>query len=70
MESSAYHLAVRAVVNREDPADLLGMGCPDDEYDPELRDLIKWRTRPARQGWRTPRVWRAVAAISVGGSCS
>ena len=42
MELSAYSLAARAVVNREDPAGLLGMGAPEDEYDPEIQDLIKW----------------------------
>lgn len=43
METSAYFLAVRAVVNREDPVGLLYMGAPEDEYDPEVADLIKWR---------------------------
>ena len=43
METSAYFLAVRAVVNREDPVGLLCMGAPEDEYDPEVADLIKWR---------------------------
>jgi hypothetical protein len=43
MEMSAYFLAVRTVVNREDPIGLLGMGAPEDEYDPEVRDLVKWR---------------------------
>jgi len=31
-------------LNRQDPVGLLGAGAPEDEYDPELRDLIKWRT--------------------------
>jgi hypothetical protein len=44
MERSAYFLAVRTVVNREDPIGLLGLGCPPDEYDSEVEDLIKWRT--------------------------
>jgi hypothetical protein len=39
----AYFLAVRAVVNREDPVGLLVIGAPADEYDPEVRDLTKWR---------------------------
>jgi hypothetical protein len=43
METSAYFLAVRGVVNREDPIGLLDLGAPDDEYDPEVADLIKWR---------------------------
>lgn len=40
---SAYFLAVRAVVNREDPVGLIAMGCPEDEYDSEIEDLVKWR---------------------------
>ncbi len=43
MELSARFLAVREVVNREDPVGLLGAGAPEDEYDPEVEDLIKWR---------------------------
>jgi hypothetical protein len=43
MARSAYFLAVRAVVNREDPAGLLSFGAPEDEYDPEVEDLIRWR---------------------------
>jgi hypothetical protein len=31
-------------VNREDPVGLLGIGAPEDEYEPEIRDLIKWRS--------------------------
>jgi len=40
---SAYFLAVRAVINNEDPVGLIAMGAPDDEYDPEIEDLITWR---------------------------
>jgi hypothetical protein len=43
MNTSAYFLAVRTVVNREDPVGLLCLGAPEDEYDPEVADLIKWR---------------------------
>jgi len=43
VELSAYFLAARTVVNREDPVGLLGMGAPEDEYDAEVKDLIKWR---------------------------
>lgn len=35
-------LGVRAIVNREDPLRLLYLGAPEDEYDPEVTDLIKW----------------------------
>ena len=35
--------AARAVVNREDPVGLLRFGV-EDEYETEIRDLIKWRT--------------------------
>lgn len=41
MESSAFFLAVRSIVNREDPVGLLDMGAPEDEYDIEVKDLIK-----------------------------
>ena len=41
--SSPYFLAAREVVNEVDPVGLIGMGCPEDEYDPEIEDLIKWR---------------------------
>jgi hypothetical protein len=34
METSAYFLAVRTVVNREDPVGLMHLGAPEDEYDP------------------------------------
>jgi hypothetical protein len=43
VEVSAFFLAARTVVNREDPVGLLGIGAPEDEYEPEIRDLIKWR---------------------------
>jgi hypothetical protein len=43
MEMSAYFLAVRTVVNREDPVGLMHLGAPEDEYDPEVADLVKWR---------------------------
>ena len=35
--------AARAVASREDPLGLLVVGAPADEYDPEVRDLTKWR---------------------------
>jgi hypothetical protein len=41
MERSANFLAVRAVVNREDPVGLLAIGAPADEYDPEVRELVR-----------------------------
>jgi hypothetical protein len=34
------HLAVRALVNRYDPAGLIEAGFPDNEYEPEVRDLV------------------------------
>ncbi len=43
--SSPWFLAARAVVNAEDPIGLLGMDAPEDEYDPEGMDLVKWRER-------------------------
>jgi hypothetical protein len=41
MELSAAFLAARTVVNREDPLGLLEAGAGEDEYDPEVRDLVK-----------------------------
>ncbi|MFI6905331.1 hypothetical protein ACIBKY_29000 [Nonomuraea sp. NPDC050394] len=32
--------AVRALIKGYDPEGLLSMGAPDDEYDPEVRDLV------------------------------
>lgn len=40
---SAYFLAARAVVNEVDPVGLIAMDCPEDEYDADVEDLIKWR---------------------------
>ena len=40
---SAYFLAARSVVNAEDPAGLLAMDAPEDEYDVQVEALIKWR---------------------------
>src|SRR2546421_12242594 len=33
--------AVRRVVNRLDPVGLIATGAPDDEYDPEVTDLVR-----------------------------
>lgn len=33
-------LAVRGVVNRFDPANLIAIGCPVDEYDPEMKGVL------------------------------
>ena len=41
MDLSQFFLAVRTVVNREDPVGLLDAGAPQDEYDPEVGDLIQ-----------------------------
>lgn len=41
--SSPLFLAARAVVSAEDPVGLLALDAPEDEYDPEVRDLVKWR---------------------------
>lgn len=38
-------MAARAVVNAEDPIGLLGVDAPEDEYDPEVMDLVKWREK-------------------------
>ena len=44
MKRSPYFLAVRALVNAEDPVRLIALDCPEDEYDAEIEDLVKWRT--------------------------
>lgn len=41
---SHFFLAARAVLNAEDPIGLLAIGAPEDEYDPEVRRLVKWRS--------------------------
>lgn len=33
-------LAVRETINRLDPADLIAIGCPADEYDPEMKGIL------------------------------
>lgn len=38
---SEYFLRVRAVVNAVDPVGLIALGCPEDEYDPEVRDIVR-----------------------------
>ena len=40
---SDFFLAVREVVNAEDPADLLSGGAPEDEYDPEVEAIVARR---------------------------
>ncbi|MTD31173.1 DUF1871 family protein [Planomicrobium sp. YIM 101495] len=32
---------MKKVVDKWDPIDLLAMDCPPDEYDPEIRDIVK-----------------------------
>ena len=34
-------ILVKEVVDEWDPIGLLGMGCPDDEYDPEIKDIVQ-----------------------------
>lgn len=33
--------AVREVINRHDPEGLIEIGAPEDEYDPEVADLVR-----------------------------
>ncbi|WP_409274603.1 DUF1871 family protein [Neobacillus sp. SCS-31] len=40
MNMKEYFL-VKEVIDEWDPIGLLGMGCPDDEYDPEIKDIVK-----------------------------
>jgi hypothetical protein len=39
-----YREAMRQMVNQIDPMALIADGAPDDEYDLELSELLKWRT--------------------------
>lgn len=40
-DDSPLFLAVRKIVNYVDPITLIGMGCPLDEYDSEVADILK-----------------------------
>jgi len=42
--------AVRVVVNRVDPMGLIAMGASEDEYDPEVTDLVRLVMAPASFG--------------------
>jgi len=35
------YVLVKEVIDEWDPIGLLGMGCPDDEYDPEIGDIVR-----------------------------
>lgn len=35
------YILVKKVIDEWDPIGLLGMGCPDDEYDPEIKDIVR-----------------------------
>lgn len=37
---SALEEEVRRIVNKHDPIGLLKIGCPSDEYDPEIRKIM------------------------------
>ncbi|MEV3981992.1 hypothetical protein [Nonomuraea sp. NPDC049758] len=39
MKGDQTAAAVRVLINQYDPEGLSGMGAPEDEYDPEVRDL-------------------------------
>ncbi|GAA1475655.1 hypothetical protein GCM10009623_01010 [Nocardioides aestuarii] len=39
-----YRDAMRRMVNDVDPIALIKGGAPADEYDPEISELLKWRT--------------------------
>lgn len=47
--NSAYFMAVREIVNSEDPIRLLTMGAPLDEYEPEVTDLVEEKSLMAAQ---------------------
>ena len=33
-------LTLRKIINADDPIGLISVGCPDDEYDPEVKTII------------------------------
>jgi hypothetical protein len=35
------NILVKEVIDKWDPIGLLGLGCPDDEYDPEIADIVR-----------------------------
>lgn len=35
------YITVKKVIDEWDPIGLLSMGCPDDEYDPEIKDIVQ-----------------------------
>ncbi|WP_339147161.1 MULTISPECIES: DUF1871 family protein [unclassified Sutcliffiella] len=35
------YISVKEVIDEWDPIGLLSMGCPEDEYDPEIRDIVR-----------------------------
>lgn len=35
------YIVVKGVIDEWDPIGLLGMGSPEDEYDPEIRDIVR-----------------------------
>jgi hypothetical protein len=35
------YISVKEVIDEWDPIGLLSMRCPDDEYDPEIRDIVR-----------------------------
>jgi hypothetical protein len=37
-----WFVRVKAAVDAVDPVGLLGLGAPDDEYDPEVEELAGW----------------------------
>jgi hypothetical protein len=38
-----YRQAMRELFNQVDPMALIDGGAPEDEYDPEIGDLLRWR---------------------------
>lgn len=37
---TSLHLKARKIINKYDPIHLIGMGCPVDEYDGEVRRIL------------------------------
>ncbi len=40
MKKKAIRIKLKKIVNKYDPIDLIKIGCPEDEYDPEIERIL------------------------------
>ena len=55
-QQSPRYLRVREVVNRHDPMNLISIGSPEDEYDPEIAEIMDALTDVASPEALSPRL--------------